>query len=630
MLNLVQLQERLKDLPMQALMQYANGANPQVPPFLALGELNRRKKMQEGATAEQAKEMEGAPSIKQQIEQAAAQIALQGNRQKQAAQQQANIQSMMPMAAPNTTTSEPAQLAGGGFIDDIVVPRDYAPGGSVIDPDSMKRLMLREAMQGDVADIPKELTSAFGRAALRRRPGIAGVPLPLNMFKRADYANGGIVAFAGPTGSLVGELDPFADFIREIEDMPEEERKKYLREKLERREKIAAGLKEARPQPTEIPELPKRTYATPTSGPAPTTTPTPAAKMGLGSIIGKFAKFLGPLGLAAEELLFTSPEDIKRLKEAELRKRTDIPQADYSNEGRAYVQPGGLDPRDRVPKPQQPQGIQTLMPDQTQDRGASSGIATPKTTPELDFLRGVYGRVDPDYERELKNRGLDVRPQSRKAIEELMRQREEIKGEDTFINRLLSATPGRRFGTGELGRGVVAREKAQADKLRQIGTEIAKAEDFETRADYEFKRGNFDKALEFKKSADQIKVDAAKTAGQIGVNLEQIAAQREATAATREGTNVYRQGQAYTALENARTRALAQALRPIDAQIAQIQSIAAAGIQLNTTQKAQLQALQQERAVTEARINQQYDQAQMKSGAGGASGFRVIGVKPGQ
>lgn len=188
---------------MQALMQYANGNNPQVPPFLALGELNRRKKMQEGAAADQAREMEGAPTVKQQIEQAAGLMALQGNRQRQAAQQQAGVQAGMPMAAPNTTTSEPAQLAGGGFIDDIVVPRDYAPGGSVVDPEDLKSRMLRETMQMDVQDIPKELMSAVARAALRRRPGIAGVPLPTNMFKRSDYAGGGIVAFAGPEGSFV-------------------------------------------------------------------------------------------------------------------------------------------------------------------------------------------------------------------------------------------------------------------------------------------------------------------------------------------------------------------------------------------------------------------------------------------
>ena len=174
MLNLVQLQERLKDVPMQALMQYANGTNPQVPPFLALGELNRRKKMQEGAAAEQAREMEGAPTVKQQIEQATGLMALQGNRQRQAAQQQAGVQAAMPMAAPNTTTSEPAQLAGGGFIDDIVVPRDYQAGGPVS---------------------PAMLQALAKARAMRRPRGLSGLPMRPDMFRRGDYAGGGIVAF---------------------------------------------------------------------------------------------------------------------------------------------------------------------------------------------------------------------------------------------------------------------------------------------------------------------------------------------------------------------------------------------------------------------------------------------------
>ena len=188
MLNLVQLQDRLKDVPMQALMQYANGSNPQIPPFLALGELNRRKKMQEGAAAEQAQEMEGAPTVKQQIEQAAGLMALQGSRQRQAAQQQQGIQANMPMAAPNTTTSEPAQMAGGGFIDDIVVPRDYQGGGQVgpqMTPEMLKKLMMLKAM--------------------KQRQGVAGIPVG-NMFKRSDYSGGGIVAFAGPQGSYVDPI----------------------------------------------------------------------------------------------------------------------------------------------------------------------------------------------------------------------------------------------------------------------------------------------------------------------------------------------------------------------------------------------------------------------------------------
>jgi hypothetical protein len=180
MLNLVQLQERLKDLPMQAIMQYANGANPQIPPFLALGELNRRKKMQENAAAEQAKEMAGAPSIKEQIEQATGLMALQGSRQRMAAQQQQSAQQQAMMPAPNTTTSEPAQLAGGGYIDEV--PRDYQAGGRV-DPMMLKKLMMMKAMQ-------------------KRRPGISG--LPVDMFKRQDYAGGGIVAFSNGGSTFDG------------------------------------------------------------------------------------------------------------------------------------------------------------------------------------------------------------------------------------------------------------------------------------------------------------------------------------------------------------------------------------------------------------------------------------------
>lgn len=166
MLNLVQLQERLKDVPMQALMQYANGMNPQIPPFLALGELNRRKKMQENAAAEQAKEMAGAPSIKQQIEQAAGLMSLQGARQQAAMQQAASQQAAMPMPATNTAQSEPVQLAVGGMIDPVG-ERDYMGGGAV-SPDMEE--------------------------------GIASIPLR-NMFKRSDFAGGGIVAFSNGGGA---------------------------------------------------------------------------------------------------------------------------------------------------------------------------------------------------------------------------------------------------------------------------------------------------------------------------------------------------------------------------------------------------------------------------------------------
>ena len=92
-MNLVQIQERLKDLPTQAIMSYANGMNPEVPPYLALGELNRRKQMEQ-KTAQ-------APTgtVKDNIEQQMGVMQLQAAKQKQMAQQMAQqgTQAQMPV-----------------------------------------------------------------------------------------------------------------------------------------------------------------------------------------------------------------------------------------------------------------------------------------------------------------------------------------------------------------------------------------------------------------------------------------------------------------------------------------------------------------------------------------------------
>jgi hypothetical protein len=72
MLNLVQISERLKGMPLQAVMQYANGTNPEVPPYIALGELQRRKKMEQDAQQSAAMQQnpQQQPTVKQGIEQA--------------------------------------------------------------------------------------------------------------------------------------------------------------------------------------------------------------------------------------------------------------------------------------------------------------------------------------------------------------------------------------------------------------------------------------------------------------------------------------------------------------------------------------------------------------------------------
>lgn len=142
-MNLVQIQERLKDAPVQAIMQYANGGNPMVPPYLALAELKRRESINQSAQTQQAMQRGQPPSVKEQIEQAAGLAALQQQMQQQ------GLQGLMAQAQP------------AGIPENVPQPRRQ--------PESQ---------------------------------GIAGLPAD-NM----NFAEGGIVAFAGPQGSYVGDKD---------------------------------------------------------------------------------------------------------------------------------------------------------------------------------------------------------------------------------------------------------------------------------------------------------------------------------------------------------------------------------------------------------------------------------------
>jgi hypothetical protein len=96
-MNLVQIQERLKDLPTQAIMSYANGMNPEVPPYLALGELNRRKQM------EQKSAQPPKGTVKENIEQQMGVMQLQAAKQNQMSQQMAQQGAQAPMPVPEGT-----------------------------------------------------------------------------------------------------------------------------------------------------------------------------------------------------------------------------------------------------------------------------------------------------------------------------------------------------------------------------------------------------------------------------------------------------------------------------------------------------------------------------------------------
>lgn len=154
-MNLIQIQDHLKDLPTQTIMSYANGQNPEVPPYMALGEMNRRKNMEQRAA--QAPDSSVKEKLESELNQ---QVALPGigqgmnmrinpagmpqpmpAAQPQMAPQMPKMQNppiaqKMPpqqMAQPGGIPAGAPGMAGGGLAGLPVDPRmfDYAPGGIV-------------------------------------------------------------------------------------------------------------------------------------------------------------------------------------------------------------------------------------------------------------------------------------------------------------------------------------------------------------------------------------------------------------------------------------------------------------------------------------------------------------------
>jgi hypothetical protein len=136
-MNLVQINERLKDLPESVIRQYANGMNPEVPSYLALGELQRREMAQKRMAATQGGAQGPQPSVKEQIEQKAGLMALQQMQQQKMAQQMAQPRGPMPapenVPQPQDQPETPMMAARGGLAR-IPVRSDmfeYAGGGIV-------------------------------------------------------------------------------------------------------------------------------------------------------------------------------------------------------------------------------------------------------------------------------------------------------------------------------------------------------------------------------------------------------------------------------------------------------------------------------------------------------------------
>lgn len=235
-MNLVQINERLKEMPLQAVQQYANGMNPEIPPYLALGELQRRETMHKQAATAQGAANGPQPSVKEQIEQKAGLMALQ---QQQARQAQQQMMQPRPGPVPENVPQPPEQ--------------------------------------------PQEVAMASG--------GIARLPVRLGMF---DFASGGIVAFDGETnGSYVDRFGSEKKLSKEeLAKLEEELRMRKLGEAVR-----SGELNRPKPRPMELTDMDMlnipgmeagTTYAdalkalepkaAPAKEPAPAPAPRPAVK----------------------------------------------------------------------------------------------------------------------------------------------------------------------------------------------------------------------------------------------------------------------------------------------------------------------------------------------------------------
>ena len=186
MLNLVQVQASLQNpiVTNQDLMKYANGSNPDVPSYMALGELNRRKQLE--ALAQPTPQQQ--PTVKQQVEQGLGSLA------------QANP--VAPLQGANPTLAQ----AGVNPIAQQSGTNPVASSG-MIDPTQLLQQGPQEAyaqmkqVRGSGNNPQTGVPQAPGNPQLPQAPatpmahgGLASMPLH-HMFHHDNFAGGGIVAF---------------------------------------------------------------------------------------------------------------------------------------------------------------------------------------------------------------------------------------------------------------------------------------------------------------------------------------------------------------------------------------------------------------------------------------------------
>jgi hypothetical protein len=129
-MNLIEQQSAAKDLPMQYLQQAVNGQNPNLTPWIATAELQRRTTMNQHMAPQGPQGPQ--PTVKDQVEQKAGLMATQQAQQAQAAQAQQSAAPPGPVPGgipqPEPQPEQPVMAARGGLMN-APVNFKFAHGG---------------------------------------------------------------------------------------------------------------------------------------------------------------------------------------------------------------------------------------------------------------------------------------------------------------------------------------------------------------------------------------------------------------------------------------------------------------------------------------------------------------------
>ena len=262
--NLIQVQSSLQDpftVKNEDLIKYANGSNPEVPAFLALIEMNRRKQIEEGSTALDTTK----GTIKDQVAGALTTAPTGIN-------PTANPYTVNPAAAPNMVNPAAAQPD---------------PGITQL-PQGVNPTQAPPVQQPSPARQPVMAT------------GGGLMSLPVNHFNQSSYAGGGIVAFqsGGETAyKLPKDERPDYGLIADQQDQSDAERQRLMYTEQVARQ--TAGKPYLESAGTTLVNLP--TDETPVAKAAPVAPPKP----------GSYEAILASLP-KAPEITSTAPQTLSR------------------------------------------------------------------------------------------------------------------------------------------------------------------------------------------------------------------------------------------------------------------------------------------------------------------------------